>query len=182
MTRLKRAVGGALSALFVLALLGAPAVASPKAKGGSGATTVTGPHGGRDPGEQIGGRFQKFVTGKSREELYKLGGRPVWPDGLADASVIEAKWTGADANQWSTSIYNPANAGYRDLHKERDILKQATDLLALARGLKKKHGVVYAVSNTQGRAAFDKLFSKHFPKEVRSRLLRVFVVPPVGMP
>jgi hypothetical protein len=104
------------------------------------------------------------------------------PDHVADSSIIEAKWTGANPAQWESSVYNPGSARYKQYGKEADILKQAKNLLGLARGLKKPRGVVYAVSNKEGYGAFTKLFKKHFPKELQSRFLRVFFVPPVGMP
>jgi hypothetical protein len=162
-----------------------PALADRKA--GSKAAEVTGPHGERGVGDAIGGRYQVFVTGKTKEELYRLGGQKVWPDHVADASIIEAKWTGNGAKQWSESYYNPKNPLYRrknkdGLTKEEEILGQAKKLLAVAHGLKKPKGVVYAISCLEGRAHFESLFRRHFNKELNAGFLRLFVVPPVGMP
>lgn len=120
-------------------------------------------------------RYQRFITGKGYEEIWRLNGRMMGVDGTSGGYYLEAKWTGTDAT-WGSSPYNPQHAFY----SEQNLLDQAGKYLLLNQETGGK-GVMYILSSEKGREHFEKLLRQHFPEEMENGTLRVWYTPGNGM-
>ncbi|MFK3979481.1 polymorphic toxin-type HINT domain-containing protein [Micromonospora sp. NPDC050397] len=89
-------------------------------------------------------KYQAHVMGSRTETTWRYNDELTEVDGDNGDWLLEAKWTGNDA-QWDSSPYNP-NHKFYDPSKTLD---QTRRLLDLAAGLDRQ-GVVYAVSNKAG--------------------------------
>ena len=103
-------------------------------------------------------KYQKHVTGRNHEEVWRHNGRNHQVDGGPRPFTAEAKWTGKNDAAWNRSPYNPSHAHY----DEAKNLDQADRLLALNDELGEK-GVRYAVSNEAGANHLRDLYTREFP-------------------
>jgi hypothetical protein len=121
-------------------------------------------------------KYQKHVTGRNHEEVWRHNGRNHQVDGGPRPFTAEAKWTGKNDAAWKKSQYNPSH-----VHYDKDkIVDQASRLLALNDDLGEK-GVRYAVSNEAGANHFRELFTQEFPVHMADGRLSVWHVPGDGM-
>lgn len=120
--------------------------------------------------------YQQHVTGRSYEELWRLGLQKVALDGRRSGFTIEAKWTGRDDAAFASSPYNPSHRYYNEAKN----VEQARSLLELNKSTN-GGGVRYAVSNAAARDHFAEVFESHFPEAVKQGDLQVFYVPGTGM-
>ncbi len=117
-------------------------------------------------------KYQKHVTGRSFEEMWRLNVDKVGVDATKAGYTVEAKWAGRNDAAWRSSPYNPRS----EFYNEKAILDQARNLIELNKASGGK-GVRYAISNDAARAHFDALFRQHFPGEN----IQVWHVPGTGM-
>lgn len=116
------------------------------------------------------------MTGRSYEEVWRVGDEVVHVDGVYAGYYVEVKWAGRNNAAWASSPYNPAHRYY----DESKIVGQARRYLKLNQATN-GNGVRYAVFNEAARNHFESLFRQHFPDAVENRTLRVFHVPGNGM-
>ncbi len=120
------------------------------------------------------GKFQRFVTGKDYEEVYRLSnGREVRLDSVQSGYVVDAKWTGRNNSAWLRSPYNT-------FQPESRTIDQISRQIQFAQEGNLK-GIRWMVSNSDAQSYYTNIFKQNFPKLYDSGFLRVYYTPPGGI-